>query len=740
MASTGNAAGNRFVRERMNSAAKKYAKRSVTNENTIASHITKLEKLVSELQQNYATVLNQSAVLQPLSLSVAPSENVCDESQVLPPQGNSREEILESMTWEELSTAAHVLAENKYQSQTTTSEKIQSAVLFPQFLFADETENASLLDDGAYTQLLIAPYFIHYRSMRLELVEIGRELQEKRDHLARNSTLQVDITTAVVPSEWMANFLYVFHRAKTVGTQGYPTPRELEDIFYTTKVVRRITDGHNTVSTQMRSYAFDIGYHCVRFASLFTTLPFNPLNDLCMKATLYTDFELLVHFAMRIAKNDVKYEDFLTNPSSYLSGSKYSLMREAVNHAVREIMSSFEKGLYFKANSSYGIELMKRTQSPSGDTYSKEAAVVPDNIMAGLCLDVLENRILYERRKEMAVFGGLRKLEARDMRVESPIGRLLNFDERSVAEFEAMYKRIEPRRPQLVNAQLSDRIASFRCVHRVYAMLVSAAATVFAMRLPNDSTLQVSFVIDRCMRHDPDTGAVIYASTAEAFPGLLFYTMLASPAKWEDFEKIATKSATDTEQPGISDPTYFANRPDRRAFFDTFGCYAFRVESITKAKVNTSFPIDVNAATEGIRWMTNVDLSIIRASIRKQLADAQSAFITLLAFNANLRNSSLWLKDANVLAYFKDQKITKDGTCKYRKLTSFHENYVDTRAFFALPVMYSARADLIDTSKLGKITTEETGGHRLLDMLHQINNTQRVDMANREEDVSSFII
>jgi len=728
-------AGGRFVRERMNLAAKKYAKRSTVNEDIIASHIAKLENLVSELQQKYATVINQSAVLQPLSVS---SGNVCvNEGEVLPPQGNiSREEVLESMTWEELSTTAHFLAENKYQSQATTSEKIQSAVLFPQF-FVEDT--CSVLDDGAYTQLLIAPYFIHYKNMRLALVETGRQLQQKRDQLARNCTLQVDITTTVVPSEWMADFLYVFHRAKTVGTQGYPTPRELEDIFYTTKIVRRITEGHNTVPTQLRNYAFDIGYHCVRFASLFTTLPFNPQNDINMRPTLYTDFELLVHFAMRTAKNDVKYEDFLTNPSSYLSGSKYSVMKEAVSRAVHEIMSSFENGLYFKANSSYGVELMKRTHSLSGDTHSKETAVVPDNIMAGLCLDVLENRILYERRKEMAVFGGLRKLEARDMRVESPIGRLLNFDERSVAEFETMYKRIEPRRPELVNAQLSDRIASFRCVHRVYAMLVSAAGTVFAMRLPNDSsTLQVSFVIDRCMRHDPDTGNVIYASTAEAFPGLLFYTMLASPAKWKDLEKIDRKSATDTVQPGISEPKYFTDRPDRRAFFDTFGCYAFRVDSITKAKVNTSFPIDVNAATEGIRWMTNENLSVIRASIRKQLAEAQSAFISLLAFNVNLRNSSLWLKDANVLAYFKDQ-IAKDGTCKYHKLTSFHESYSDSRAFFALPVMYSAGADLIDTSKLGKIATEETSGHRLVDILQQQISTQRANSDNCEEDVSRFI-
>ena len=471
-------AGSRFIRRRMNSAASKYAKRSTINENMIASHIATLENLVSELQQKYATVVNQSAVLQPLSVSIVPP--VCGESETSPPQSSSREEVIESMTWEELSTTARILAENKYKSQATTSEKIQSAVLFPQF-FLNETEDGGVLDDGAYTQLLITPYFIHYKSMRLALVEIGRQLQQKRDQLARNSTLQIDITSTVIPSEWMADFLYVFHRAKTVGTQGYPTPRELEDVFYTTKVVRRIAEGHNTVSTQLRNYTFDIGYHCVRFASLFTTLPYNPVDDLNMKHTLYTDFELLVHFAMRTAKNDVKYEDFLTHPSSYLSGSKYLQMKEAVSRAVREIMSSFEKGLYFKANSNYGVELMKRTQSPSGDTYSKEPAIVPDNIMAGLCLDVLENRIIYERRKEMAVFGGLRKLEARDMRVESPIGRLLNFDERSVAEFEAMYKKIEPRRPELVNAQLSDRIASFKCVHRVYAMLVSAAATVFAM-------------------------------------------------------------------------------------------------------------------------------------------------------------------------------------------------------------------------------------------------------------------
>ena len=744
----------RFVTDRLSMAAKEYAKQSTASENKTATYIANLENLLAECQRKYTVVVNQSAVSQPLSASIANSHennrsHDVENDDVSSAQTCSRQEVIESMTWEELSRAAHTLADLKYRSQAVSSEKIQSAVLFPQFFVDDDRQDDhSAMDDGAYSQLLVAPYFTHYNSMKLALVEVGRRLEQKRNELGSRSPRQIDIATSVVPSQWMADFLYVFGRAKTAGTQHYPKPREMADVFYATKDVRLIDDRGNSVPTQLRNYTFDIGYHCVRFGSLYTTLPFNPVNDIYMKPTVYADIELLVHYAIRTAENDdVRYDNFLRSPSSFLSGSKYMYMIEAVKCAARKIMSSFDNGLYFKAHSRYGVELMKRSQAVLADTtYTKEIAAVPDNVMVGLYLDVLENRIVYERRKEMAVFGGIRKLEARDMRLESPIGKLLNFDERSIAEFEALYKEIEPRRPERVNAQLSDRVASFRCVHRVYAMLVSAAATIYAMRSSSeDSTLQVSFVLDRCMRHDPDTGAIVYASTAEAFPGLLFYTILATPVRREDFEKINSTTATDITQPGVSSPAYFANRPDRKAFFDTFGSYAFRIDSISKAKVGTGFPVDVTSANEGMRWITNEDLAIIRASTGKQLAEAQSAFITLLAFNAHSRNASTWLTDADVIAYFKDHRSTENRR-GYHKLTEFHQSYTDVRAFFALPVMYSARADLIDTSKRAKIATSESasGNHRFADMLQQItahrdNPTTSQDVGEDVADISRFI-
>lgn len=730
--------------DRLNLAAKEYAKQSAGSQNTTASYVANLENLVAEWKRKYTAVVNQSAISQPLLASVVADETICRDDDInvspLSPQRCDRQEVIHSMTWEELSIAAHILADKKYRSHVTSSDQIQSAVLFPQFFVDGADGNA--MDDGACTQLLVAPYFTHYNSMKLALVEVGRRLEQKRNEIASRSTMQIDISTTVVPSEWTADFLYVFDRAKTAGTQNYPKPREMTDVFYTSKTVRLIDGKCNTVPTQLRNYALDIGYHCVRFSALFTTLSFNPINDISMKPTVYSDFELLVHFAMRTSKSDnIQYEDFLRNPSSFLSGAKYLHMVEALRCAARKIMSSFDNGLYFKAHSKYGVELMRRTQVVGGDTYSKETATVPDNIMVGLYLDVLENRIIYERRREMAVFGGLRKLENRDMRPESPIGRLLNFDERSVAEFEALYKQIEPRRPERVNAQLSDRVASFRCVHRVYAMLVSAAATLYAMRSPEDCTIEVSFVLDRCMRHDADTGAVIYASTAEAFPGLLFYTMLASPARREDFEKISSQTVTDTAQPGISSPAYFLNRPDRKAFFDVFGSYAFRIDSISKAKVGTGFPVDVRSANEGIRWITNEDLGEIKASTGKQLAEAESAYVTLLAYNAHSRNSSTWLSDTDVLAYFKNHR-SRNNQGGYQKLTEFCQSYTDTRAFFALPVMYSARADLIDTSKAAKITTGETAndGQRFALMMQQINSHRYHPTEKGEEDVSRLIV
>lgn len=732
-----------FVRNRLNLAAREYAKRPTSD--VVSTRLLELENLVVDLTNKCTDITLHSAVNDPFKITSKPPskqeedvENDDDKDDVQNiTTAVSREELIQSMSWEELSVAAHVLAKNTYRPQTWSPEKIQSGALFPQFI-ATEDNDKSTLDDGAYTQLLFTPYFTHYQAIRQELVESGRRLHLKRLELSKKMPhLQIDILATLSPGEWVTDFLFVFDRAKRVGASGYPSPREMNDVFFTTNIVNIIdhgTSGSHAVS--LKNYAADIGYHFVRFASLYTTIKFNPVSNLNMSPAVYTDMELLVHFAMRTAQRDVRYEDFLLQPSSYLTGTKYMIFVPAIKRAAKEIMDSFRNGLFFKARSRYGLDLQRRTLSSSG-VWKKEPAPVPNEIMVGLVMDILENVTLYERRREMAVLSGYKNLDVRDSRLESPIGRLLNFDERAVAEFKCLYRELDSSCPESVNAQLSERVASLGCVQHVYAMLVSAASTLYANWNPHDQKLGVSTVIDKCI-HAEDT--IKYASSAEAYPGLLFYTMLASGSRPEDFLAIPRETALEEELPGVSSPGFFEDRPDRKSFFDTFGCYAFRMKAISKSKLDNALPVDVNDTTEGIRWMTDESIHMIRSSAGKQLWESKAAYISLLGFFAHPNNRTLWLNNPDVLDYFKD---TRRKRGHYKPLTKFERTTDDFRAFFALPVMYIARMDCVDVARPHKAHPTAGGGSRLGDILKQI--TTNLDEAGGEQvrpedDVSRLLV
>ena len=150
----------------------------------------------------------------------------------------------------------------------------------------------------------------------------------------------------------------------------------------------------------------------------------------------------------------------------------------------------------------------------------------------------------------MTLLSGLRNREPQDSRVESPIGRLLNFDERAVTEFKSLYKTLDPYNPEYVNGQINERVAYFSCVQRIYAMLVSAALAFYANRSQGSSDMEVGIVMSKCMNLDESTDTIMYASTAEAFPGLLFYTMLAVGACDNPFVEMSRRVCLTTIQSG----------------------------------------------------------------------------------------------------------------------------------------------------------------------------------------------
>ena len=527
MAATVDAAGGIFTRERLQAFSDRYAARHC--DKTVASHIALLESSLAESQQKYINITLHSALTQPFATVLkecthstgSHGRDTCSEEnsrteEAITENGNHhdssmcRDKIVDTLTWEEVSRAACRLADDEYLPRSMTVEKLQAAAFFPQFLATDNVSRGDVLenDDHAYRVLLMKPYLTQYHMMQNTLVELGRAQQGRQNELSTVMTnVKIDLFPRIVPSKWMCDFLNVFSRASQMqNVEGYPYPVEMEDVFYTTKLLsvypqrNEHGNGMEAVEKKMQTYAYDIGYHCVRFASLFTTLYFTPRKGLAIGKRKYTDIELLLHYAMRTTENRECYKDFLRNPSCYLTSSKHDVLVSAVEKAVKAITLSFNNGLMFKPDGRYGLELLRTKGKIDGDGEKTESAPVPREIMTGLALDILNNIVMYERLNGMAQFSGTTKVECTDTRLQSPIGLYLNFDERSVEEFEKLYRRLCPQGPSSMNAQMSiHHIENMKCVKRIYAMLVSAAFAFYVHKnvKPDD---MYSDVDDQCQR------------------------------------------------------------------------------------------------------------------------------------------------------------------------------------------------------------------------------------------------
>lgn len=633
----------------------------------------------------------------------------------------SREDFLKSLTWDEINTTARVLATEKYRSRKEDPDRIQSAVLFPQFLLTEDDLTGR--DDDFYTDLLLEPYRLHYDAVKMELTEKGRTVKGARSRMATTARpgIDMDIVTTVVPSQWVMDFLYVFCRSRRIGAAGYPRFHEMEDVFYVTRALSlvrqtiaavppptgRVTRTSGTTTTaaatttittpvKLKNYCLDLGYHLMRFASLFTTLSFTPMKGSDMSPETYADFEFLVHYAMLRTK-DVDYADFLNTPNEWLSGPGYVVLSTAVADSVDEIAKSFSVNYFFKATR-HGPYLQRRVRLHNGDTV-KEDAPVPDSIMSGLAMHVLPNVSTYMRNREIDSFQRPADPTPRDLRTISPIGRYLNFDQSSVSEFAGLRKE-SGACGDFFNVQLSDRLATLPCIHRAYAMLVSAAATVRAAAATSSGTGEsprLGVVLNKCMHVSKDHATTLYCSTAEAFPGLLFYTMLAAGEKdAKVLDKVPMRNATDTEvSPGMSAEDFFHKRTDRRAFFDVFGIYSHKVTPMSASRCSGNgyaLPVDTSRSGEGIRWVNRRKINEIRSSAGKVLWEAQAAFVSLLGLfsTGNVADHRRIGHESDTLRYFFKNAES------YQRLTTFAEYSGNPITFFTEPVMYFSRTDFVD--------------------------------------------
>ncbi len=672
----------------------------------------------------YANTLGQ---MQPTISQPEPEEN--DEKEEVGDQV-ARSQRLVDLTWDEITTAALALADRERTDRIHEYEQLLNLRTYPQL------GSTTVLTADEHHDLLHQQAYVYYNHLMTAITEAVREAASRR---ARLEGTESQLITEILPSQWFLDFLATFSRAERIGPVEYPRIAHLDDVMFRT--VRGFAINAQGASARVQStfvtVPVDVVIQLPRFAQLFSDISFHPmpedarvfqLGDATASPTssLYKDFELLVHYALATTQN---YRDFLVNPCRYLAGDRLQDTITAIVDAAKKLFHAFPTDCYFKpclvpGGHGYGLELVKNV---AGSTQKQN---VPDKIMSVLRGFILENIQVYKRKRQMSVYGGLGVMANDPMndRVQSPIGRKLNFDRGAVAEFTRLYKRISPDRPNVVNAQLDTSVAQMVCIHSLYGDLMSAALAINALRHTCNTSMRdaTSYLFQKAIYVNEKV--VRYASTLEVLPGLIFYTMLGAGSQEKNYASrhtiAAGQTATDAH---ITDAQFFDGRPDRVAFYNAFAAYSQMLPTITEAKlarvvpglgfgVNTRVSGDlvgarthanvedrgITGSLAGVRWLDDDLYEQLRSSLAKSIQTVRSAYINIIMHTVHRNRfygeQSIWhyFSDGDGISAAPAQPVVDTPLITPLKV---RVNYVDKKTFFNLPLVFRARSTYVDASR-----------------------------------------
>ena len=672
----------------------------------------------------YANTLGQ---MQPTVVQPEPEEN---DEQVDEGGDVMKSQWLADLTWDEITAAALSLADRERTDRIHEYERLLNLRTYPQL------GSTAVMTAEEHRDLLHQQAYVYYNHLMTAITEAVREAASRR---ARLEGTESQLITEILPSQWFLDFLATFSRAERIGAAEYPRIAHLDDVMFRT--VRGFAINAQGATTRVESnfvtVPVDVVIQLPRFAQLFTDISFHPmpedarvfqLGDATASPTssLYKDFELLVHYALATTQN---YRDFLVDPHRYLAGDRLQDTIMAIADVAKKLFDSFPTDCHFKpclmpGGHGHGLELVKNA---AGTTQKQN---VPDKIMSVLRGFILENIQVYKRKRQMSVYGGVGVMTNDPMneRVQSPIGRKLNFDRGAVAEFTRLYKRISPDRPNVVNAQLDTSVAQMVCVHSLYGDLMTAALAIHALRHTCNTSMRdaASYLFQKAIYVNENV--VRYASTLEVLPGLIFYTMLGAGSREKNYASrhtiAAGQTATDAH---MTDARFFEGRPDRVTFYNAFAAYSQMLPTITEAKlarvvpglgfgVNTRVSGDlVGARTQanvedrgitgslaGIRWLDDELYEQLRSSLSKSIQTVRSAYINIIVYTVR---GNMFYGEQSIWHYFTDRHSTT-ATPAHPVLDTplttplnVRVNYVDKKTFFNLPLVFRARSTYVDASR-----------------------------------------
>ena len=712
----------------------KYTASSSLSRNLAEMVETKI--MLSDLWREYTSLKLTVASVKPIDGTFQVNAAACDHDSstewLTEDESEVRQRVFDNITWDDISMLAHREAGKMDAVNKQAIARIDAALTMPSIL---EKGTSHLLSDGTFLEHLQKPYFTHYAAMRRDCVEKARSINQQQLQLKAQATLgsKYEIRVSVQPSTWMVDFLSVFERARMQQSRYYPGPKEMSDVFFRAEYVHQLSTKEDKGGQKLLiSYAMDLGYHLMRFAHVFTSVSFTPTpTHTYMSPTVYTDVEFLVHFAARYSK-DIVYSNFLLRPSDYLCGNLRQQFARAVSQARACIITSF-KGLFFK-HTSTGIQLMRKVASETED--KREHVPVPADIMNVLLLDILPNNYILERGRvqDIISFGNIGG-GSKDCRCESPLGRYLNFHEESFTQFRALTRRLGKSYPENVDVHAGNDAASLPCVQKVYAMLVTAAGAFTAFK--TDGIVPVHNILARCMDYDEHRGEVVYASSGEMMPGLIFFVMLTSAVSvGKENEHFQRKKKPPgllniTTRNNMSDAEFFPeNKTHRKAFCDLFAYYSSLVQTMSASKLDAALPANYTSEDrkQGIRMVSEDRLRSLRHS--SNMWEALAAYVTFVGNRNDLHEEPpQW----NYFIAMNDEQGTNLSDYRDKRM-------LDVKAFYTLPLFFTVSALLVNTSRpMMSGVIESTSGNTIRETFNLARQLQDGLTQPQEHDVFQFI-
>lgn len=376
-------------------------------------------------------------------------------------------------------------------------------------------------------------------------------------------------------------------------------------------------------------YAADLPYHMTRVAAFMSTVPFFPTSKAqeVINSAVYTDIQLLVHFAMMLADPET-YENFAQDEARYL-------LRE---HQVTEnVMKAIE--LLYKVQSAQS-NVIKGGQNAVviGGTVPREIATVLMNFLIDVYEIYIKNITL--TRTEWNIYR------------DTPIGRLLNFDSRAMAEITKYVKLRVEKCGLYVNDMLRlrseiDTVSQLDCFRRVYASILTAAMVIYvgAGGELNDRTpledvqpsmprlrQNISLIMERVYSVSVIESETFilngYSSSLELFPGVFYGSLMMLPGKYH------------------GDKDYYIQEPARKLFMDMFAKYSLTLSRIDESDLIKELPShrmvckspdellackrESTHATAGLRFKNIAQTITFMESNRQQINTIWAAFLRLI--------------------------------------------------------------------------------------------------------------